>query len=95
MLRYSFLSVWLFLLAAVANADFCQRPLVYGDGDPGILYLYNNANHQVVGLDIEIPWQRQLVWLEDGRGDFLTGASKAGESERYAWFSSLCLPCAG
>ncbi|MCE0555676.1 transporter substrate-binding domain-containing protein [Motilimonas sp. E26] len=37
--------------------------------------------------DKEIPWRRQLAWLEAGEIDVMTGASKTAEREQYALFS--------
>ncbi len=35
----------------------------------------------------EVPWKRQLSWIKTGQSDFVTGASKTLERERYALFS--------
>lgn len=35
----------------------------------------------------QIPWRRQLAWIEVGELDLITGASKTTEREKFAYFS--------
>ena len=36
----------------------------------------------------QIPWRRQLAWIEVGELDLISGAAKTTEREKYAYFSA-------
>ncbi len=49
--------------------------------------ILDHAGCKISYNSLEVPWPRQLLWVEQGKADFVTGASKTPERELYAHFS--------